>query len=107
MTEVFTVLTEVVRDNFRNIQLKQHLVPALGEFLFYASTQEDTDGHEIANWDVPGKTDILLYLGYLQEKPRSVLNFLLYNLVLFWKTQVAQASWLITGTPAIMSTGFK
>lgn len=55
MTEVFTVLTEVIRDNFRNVQLKQHLVPALGEFLFYASTQEDTEGHEIAKWDVPGK----------------------------------------------------
>lgn len=60
MTEVFAVLTEAIRDNFRNTQLKQHLVPALGEFLFYASTQEDTEGRQIVKWDVPGKDIIIL-----------------------------------------------
>ena len=54
MTEVFTVLTEVIRDNFRNAKLKQHLLPALGEFLFYAATQEENLGGEIPQWDVPG-----------------------------------------------------
>ena len=54
MTEVFTVLTEVVRDNFRNVRLKQHLVPALGEFLFYAATQEENEDRVIPMWDVPG-----------------------------------------------------
>ena len=49
MTEVFTVLTEVIRDNFRNAKFKQHLLPALGEFLFYAATQEEN-----SQWDVPG-----------------------------------------------------
>ena len=54
MTAVFTVLTEVIRDNFRNSRLKQHLLPALGEFLFYAATQEENEGHQIPEWDVPG-----------------------------------------------------
>ena len=54
MTEVFTVLTEVIRDNFRNAKLKQHLFPALGEFLFYAATEEENLGGEIPQWDVPG-----------------------------------------------------
>jgi len=54
MTEVFTVLTEVIRDNFRNAKLKQHLLPALGEFLFYAATQEENLGCAIPQWDVPG-----------------------------------------------------
>ena len=54
MTEVFTVLTEVIRDNFRNAKLKQHLLPALGEFLFYAATQEENLGCAIPHWDVPG-----------------------------------------------------
>lgn len=54
MTEVFTILTEVIRDNFRNARLKQHLLPALGEFLFYAATQEENEGHQIPEWDVPG-----------------------------------------------------
>ena len=55
MTEVFTVLTEVIRDNFRNAKLKQHLLPALGEFLFYAATQEENLGDSIPQWDVPGE----------------------------------------------------
>ena len=55
MTEVFTVLTEVIRDNFRNAKLKQHLLPALGEFLFYAATQEENLGGPISLWDVPGQ----------------------------------------------------
>lgn len=54
MTEVFTVLTEVIRDNFRNAKLKQHLLPALGEFLFYAATQGENLGCTIPQWDVPG-----------------------------------------------------
>ena len=63
MTEVFTVLTEVIRDNFRNAKLKQHLLPALGEFLFYAATQEENLGCEISQWDIPGNVCIggLLY----------------------------------------------
>ena len=55
MTEVFTVLTEVIRDNFRNAKLKQHILPALGEFLFYAATQEENLGDSIPQWDVPGE----------------------------------------------------
>ena len=54
MTEVFTILTEVIRDNFRNAKLKHHLLPALGEFLFYAATQEENLGSAIPQWDVPG-----------------------------------------------------
>ena len=60
MTEVFTVLTEVIRDNFRNAKLKQHLLPALGEFLFYAATQEENLGSQIPQWDVPGEVYIEL-----------------------------------------------
>jgi len=56
MTEVFIVLTEMIRDNFRNAKLKQHLLPALGEFLFYAATQEENLGGQIPQWDVPGVT---------------------------------------------------
>ena len=55
MTEVFITLTEVIRDNFRNAKLKQHLLPALGEFLFYAATQEENLGSQITQWDVPGQ----------------------------------------------------
>lgn len=55
MTEIFITLTEVIRDNFRNAKLKQHLLPALGEFLFYAATQEENLGCQISQWDAPGQ----------------------------------------------------
>ena len=58
MTEVFTTLTEVIRDNFRNARLKQLLVPALGEFLFYAATQEENESRLIPMWDIPGSFTI-------------------------------------------------
>ena len=55
MNEVFVMLTETIRDNFRNARLKQSLLPCLGEFLFYAATQEETDGKVNENWEVPSK----------------------------------------------------
>ena len=70
MTEVFTVLTEVIRDNFRNAKLKQHLLPALGEFLFYAATQEENLGGQIPQWDVPGE----VYLELCRAIKQSVIS---------------------------------
>jgi serine/threonine-protein kinase ULK4 len=54
MSEVFMVLSETIRDNFRNSKLKQSLLPCLGEFLFYAATQEESEGRVNENWEVPG-----------------------------------------------------
>ena len=54
MSEVFMVLSETIRDNFRNSKLKQSLLPCLGEFLFYAATQEESEGKVNENWEVPG-----------------------------------------------------
>lgn len=48
------VLSETIRDNFRNSRLKHSLLPCLGEFLFYAATQEENEGRLCENWDVPG-----------------------------------------------------
>ena len=52
------VLTETIRDNFRNPRLKQSLLPCLGEFVFYAATQEETEGRVNESWEVPGKCEI-------------------------------------------------
>ena len=54
------MLTETISDNFRNARLKQALLPCLGEFLFYAATQEETEGRIIDNWEVPGKSASIL-----------------------------------------------
>ena len=48
------VLSETIRDNFRNSKLKQSLLPCLGEFLFYAATQEESEGRVNENWEAPG-----------------------------------------------------
>lgn len=75
MTEVFTVLTEVIRDNFRNAKLKQHLLPALGEFLFYAATQEENLGCSIPQWDVPGNVCISVHSGQTGPHRWSLSQF--------------------------------
>ncbi|XP_054585811.1 serine/threonine-protein kinase ULK4 isoform X3 [Eptesicus fuscus] len=39
--EAITLLTELIRENFRNSKLKQCLLPALGELLYLVATQEE------------------------------------------------------------------
>ncbi|XP_074642606.1 serine/threonine-protein kinase ULK4-like [Tubulanus polymorphus] len=56
LVEVFTTLTEVIRDNFRNTKVKQALLPALGEILFLVATQEEAKGRSMDNWAVPSMT---------------------------------------------------
>ncbi|XP_078519656.1 serine/threonine-protein kinase ULK4 isoform X2 [Lissotriton helveticus] len=53
ITEVVTVLTELIRENFRNSKLKQCLLPALGELLYLTSTQEEMKEHPRECWAVP------------------------------------------------------
>ena len=60
MSEVFTVITEVIRVNFRNTHLKQALLPALGEFLFYAATQEEGEDKRIPGWDPSGRAVLII-----------------------------------------------
>eukprot|EP00794_Sanderia_malayensis_P019293 gene19293-21217_t len=60
MTEVFSVLTDALRDNLCVIPLKIALLPALGEFMFYAATQEEGEDKKIANWEPPGGMFIIV-----------------------------------------------
>ncbi|XP_033625022.1 serine/threonine-protein kinase ULK4-like isoform X3 [Asterias rubens] len=56
LTEVFTMMTEVIRDNARNSKLKQGILPALGELLFLVATQEERKGRSVEAWTVPAVT---------------------------------------------------
>ncbi|XP_071943031.1 serine/threonine-protein kinase ULK4-like [Antedon mediterranea] len=56
LTELFSVLTEVVRDNNRNSKLKQSVLPALGEFLFLVAKHEEQRSMVIDAWTVPSVT---------------------------------------------------
>ena len=60
MTEVFGALTESIRENLCSTNLKAVLLPALGEFMFYAATQEEGESKRIMNWDPPGMTHAFL-----------------------------------------------
>ena len=54
MTEVFGALTECLRDNLCVTSLKSMVLPALGEFMFYAATQEEGEDKIISAWEPPG-----------------------------------------------------
>ncbi|EDO33899.1 predicted protein [Nematostella vectensis] len=96
MTEVFTTLTEVIRDNFRNTRLKQHLLPALGEFLFYAATQEEIENRQIAKWDAPGLTFTIITRCLNDGEDIDVQHFAAKTIELVSTTHGRHASKLVT-----------
>ncbi|XP_068092417.1 serine/threonine-protein kinase ULK4 isoform X2 [Hyperolius riggenbachi] len=51
--EAITVLTELIRDNFRNSKLKQCLLPSLGELMYTIAVQEGKKDHPREMWTVP------------------------------------------------------
>ena len=56
LKQLFTALTEVIRDNARDSKLKQGILPALGELLFLVATQEEQKGCSVESWTVPAIT---------------------------------------------------
>ncbi|NXQ74434.1 ULK4 kinase, partial [Quiscalus mexicanus] len=53
VSEAITVLTELIRENFRNSKLKQCFLPALGELLFLIASKEEKGEHPRECWAVP------------------------------------------------------
>ena len=53
LMEVIVVLTEVLRDSFRNVKVKQTVLPAIGEVLFLIASQEEKEGSSIDSWTIP------------------------------------------------------
>ena len=54
MSEIFVVMTDQIKHNFRNVQFKHTFLPVLGEFLFYAAKQEENEDKLIPNWEPTG-----------------------------------------------------
>jgi serine/threonine-protein kinase ULK4 len=50
---VLTVLSDLIKENLRNVDMKQVLVAALGEFLFYVASEEEREGKVLPKWKVP------------------------------------------------------
>ncbi|XP_063719396.1 serine/threonine-protein kinase ULK4-like [Symsagittifera roscoffensis] len=53
LMEVIVILTEVLRDSFRNVKTKQSVLPAIGEVLFLIAAQEEKEGSSIDSWTIP------------------------------------------------------
>ncbi|XP_061051262.1 serine/threonine-protein kinase ULK4 isoform X4 [Eubalaena glacialis] len=51
--EAVTLLTELIRENFRNSKLKQCLLPTLGELIYLIATQEEKKKKPRECWAVP------------------------------------------------------
>lgn len=56
MADVFIVATDQLKQNFRSKQFRHTLLPVIGEFLFYAATQEESEQRLIHTWEPPGNT---------------------------------------------------
>uniref|UniRef100_A0A8C4UE94 Unc-51 like kinase 4 n=1 Tax=Falco tinnunculus TaxID=100819 RepID=A0A8C4UE94_FALTI len=53
ISEAIILLTELIRENFRNSKLKQCFLPALGELLYLIASEEEKREHPRECWVVP------------------------------------------------------
>ncbi|XP_072139891.1 serine/threonine-protein kinase ULK4 isoform X2 [Mobula birostris] len=53
ITETITILTELIRENFRNTKLKQCLLAPLGELIYLVAIQEERGPHSGDHWTIP------------------------------------------------------
>ncbi|XP_062926158.1 serine/threonine-protein kinase ULK4 isoform X2 [Mobula hypostoma] len=53
ITETITILTELIRENFRNTKLKQCLLAPLGELIYLVGIQEERGPHSGDHWTIP------------------------------------------------------
>ncbi|XP_036287850.1 serine/threonine-protein kinase ULK4 isoform X1 [Pipistrellus kuhlii] len=95
--EAITLLTELIRENFRNSKLKQCLLPALGELLYLVATQEEKKKHPRECWAVPLAAYTVL-MRCLREGEERVVNHMAAKIVEnVCTTCSAQAQGFITG----------
>ncbi|XP_013396898.1 serine/threonine-protein kinase ULK4 [Lingula anatina] len=73
LTEPVTVITELIRDGFRNTRQKQGLLPALGELLFLIASQEEVRGHPVEHWGIPS-VSFTMVTRCLREGEDPVVN---------------------------------
>eukprot|EP00058_Branchiostoma_floridae_P012973 XP_002598461.1 hypothetical protein BRAFLDRAFT_230861 [Branchiostoma floridae] len=80
LSEIFTALAEVIRDNFRNARLKQSLLPALGELMFLVSSLEEQKGGAVDNWAI-SPTCFTLVMRCLREGEDAVVHHVAAKIV--------------------------
>ncbi|XP_027962994.1 serine/threonine-protein kinase ULK4 isoform X3 [Eumetopias jubatus] len=96
VTEAITILTELIRENFRNSKLKQCLLPTLGELIYLVATQEEKKNPREC-WAVPLAAYTVL-MRCLREGEERVVNHMAAKIIEnVCTTFSAQAQGFITG----------
>uniref|UniRef100_UPI00063C7DA3 serine/threonine-protein kinase ULK4 n=1 Tax=Odobenus rosmarus divergens TaxID=9708 RepID=UPI00063C7DA3 len=97
VTEAITILTELIRENFRNSKLKQCLLPTLGELIYLVATQEEEKKNPRECWAVPLAAYTVL-MRCLREGEERVVNHMAAKIIEnVCTTFSAQAQGFITG----------
>nr|XP_033786342.1 serine/threonine-protein kinase ULK4 isoform X2 [Geotrypetes seraphini] len=80
VSEAVTLLTELIRENFRNSKLKQCLLPALGELLYLIADQEEKKDHPGECWVIPS-TAYTVLMRCLREGEEPVIHHMTAKIV--------------------------
>lgn len=95
--EAIALLTELIRENFRNSKLKQCLLPTLGELIYLVATQEEKKKNPRECWAVPLAAYTVL-MRCLREGEERVVNHMAAKIIEnVCTTFSAQAQGFITG----------
>ncbi|XP_007947902.1 serine/threonine-protein kinase ULK4, partial [Orycteropus afer afer] len=95
--EAITLLTELIRENFRNSRLKQCLLPTLGELIYLVATQEEKKKNPRECWAVP-LTAYTVLMRCLREGEERIVNHMAAKIIEnVCTTFSAQAQGFITG----------
>ncbi|NWR91577.1 ULK4 kinase, partial [Furnarius figulus] len=91
------LLTELIRENFRNSKLKQCFLPALGELLYLMAREEEKGEHPREGWAVPSAAYTVL-MRCLREGEDRIVNHLAAKIIEnVCTTRACQAQGFITG----------
>ncbi|XP_078269908.1 serine/threonine-protein kinase ULK4 isoform X2 [Rhinoraja longicauda] len=80
ITETIIILTELIRENFRNTKLKQCLLSALGELMYLVAIQEDKGPHWRSPWNIPPAANAMV-MRCIREGGDPVTNHLAAKIV--------------------------
>uniref|UniRef100_G1T5I6 non-specific serine/threonine protein kinase n=1 Tax=Oryctolagus cuniculus TaxID=9986 RepID=G1T5I6_RABIT len=95
--EAIALLTELIRENFRNSKLKQCLLPTLGELIYLVATQDEKKKNPRECWAVPVAAYTVL-MRCLREGEERIVNHMAAKIIEnVCTTFSAQAQGFITG----------
>ncbi|XP_040850226.1 serine/threonine-protein kinase ULK4 isoform X1 [Ochotona curzoniae] len=97
VTEAIALLTELIRENFRNSKLKQCLLPTLGELIYLVATQDEKRKNPRECWAVPLAAYTVLMRCLREGEERTVNHMAAKIIENVCTTFSAQAQGFITG----------